>query len=437
MFSQFSSKSLFSTAQANLDYRLVFVVSCLLSMWLITIDPLINRDAIIYLRTADAYLQDGILASQSLFDRPFLSILFALIHKFTGIPLVYAGQMVVTVFYGLLATGFVATVRTLGGDLRVQMLAAVLIISHPVLNDWRANIFRDSAYWALSLLAFRELLLFARSPALRHQIAWFAYIGLACLFRFEGLFFVILAPFSMLFTGEKARRGRNCLRLMILPLTTLAGLLGFLLIYRSYLYSGEPLFQDISAYVNTLITAWTKFGVRVDASAQSLLEFTSREDATIAAIGGLAAILVVSICRAIMWPYVAVLAWGAANRLFDRIAPRDRVLINSHLLICLIYLALFLFTKRFMLERYSGIFTLYMLLYLSFILNTLWARGKNHLGKALVILLLLGMSLDSTFNSEYKKAFIGDAIEWVTVNTPRMSRWSPTTLSSAISAGGK
>jgi hypothetical protein len=205
---------------------------------------------------------------------------------------------------------------------------------------------------------------------------------------------------------------------MILPLTTLAGLIALLLIYHFYLDSGEPLFRDISAYANTMITAWTKFGLRAEASAQSLLEFTSREDATIAAIGGLAVILGMNICRAILWPYVAVLAWGAANKLFDRIAPRDRALINSHLLICLIYLALFLFTKRFMLERYSGIFTLYMLLYLSFILNTLWTRGKNHLGKALVILLLLGMSLDSTFNSEYKKAFIGDAIEWVTANTP-------------------
>ena len=82
VFSQFSSKSLFGTAQANLDYRLVFVVSCLLSMWLITIDPLINRDAIIYLRTADAYLQDGILASQSLYDRPWLCIHFWGIKNF-------------------------------------------------------------------------------------------------------------------------------------------------------------------------------------------------------------------------------------------------------------------------------------------------------------------------------------------------------------------
>ena len=57
----------------NLDLRIVFGLSLLLSLWLIYIDPLINRDGIIYLRAAEAYLQDGLLASQAIFGRPLLS----------------------------------------------------------------------------------------------------------------------------------------------------------------------------------------------------------------------------------------------------------------------------------------------------------------------------------------------------------------------------
>ena len=77
---------------AAIDYRVVAALSLLLSLWLIAIDPVLNRDAILYLRTADAYLQGGFAASQQLFERPALSICLALLHQFTGLPLVYARQ---------------------------------------------------------------------------------------------------------------------------------------------------------------------------------------------------------------------------------------------------------------------------------------------------------------------------------------------------------
>ncbi|MFT6052423.1 MAG: hypothetical protein ACJAZ0_002758, partial [Halioglobus sp.] len=58
------------TIHPAIDYRFIVAASLLLSLWLTLLDPLINRDAIIYLRTAEAYLQDGLIASFSVFDRP-------------------------------------------------------------------------------------------------------------------------------------------------------------------------------------------------------------------------------------------------------------------------------------------------------------------------------------------------------------------------------
>jgi hypothetical protein len=421
VFSKLFQISPFDSKQLHLDYRVVCIASCLLSIWLITIEPVINRDAIIYLRTAEAYLQDGLLASQLLFDRPLLPIIIALIHKATGIPLVNAGHLVITFFYALLAIGFVSTIRVLGGDRRVQIFAAIIIISHPMLNSSRASIMRDPAYWALSILAFRQLLLFARCPNRRNQLYWFAFTALASLFRFEGLFFILLSPLALLFVGEAQNRKRNCLQLMILPLIAIAALASFILVYQLVLFPGEQLFRGIGAYVSNFLSIADQFASIADNSADSWLEFTSRDDSIVALLGGLAAILAINIIRAITWPYFALLLWGHAKQLFDRISTSDRILINSQLVICLLYLVLFLLTKRFMLERYCEIFTLFALLYLPFIINSLWRNGRKFGGKILVALLLLAMSMDAAHNSDYKKAFIADATNWLIANTPEQS----------------
>ena len=65
-----------------------------------------------------------------------------------------------------------------------------------------------------------------------------------------------------------------------------------------------------------------------------------------------------------------------------------------------------------------GILTIFLLLYLPCIFNSVWSNGEKQGGKILVSLLLVGMSLDSLHNQDYKKAFIGDATEWLLTHTP-------------------
>ena len=87
-------------------------------------------------------------------------------------------------------------------------------------------------------------------------------------------------------------------------------------------------------------------------------------------------------------------------------------------MIALLYLILFVFTKRFMLERYCSIFTLFLLLYIPFILNNMWGKQYQYRGKFFVILLLLGFSIDSLTNRDYEKAYIREATEWYVDNAP-------------------
>jgi len=404
--------------QTPVDLRVIATISLLLSLWLILADPIINRDAIIYLRTAEAYLQGGLLASFSLFDRPFLSIMIAWLHQITGLSLLHCGLIFSALFYALLSTTFVSIIRQLGGDRRVQLIAAIVILSHPMIATGRDSIMRDAPFWAFSLLAFRTLLFYVRQPTLKRQVQWFIFVAIAALFRFESIFFAVLAPLAVFIAADRSHRLRISVRLLALPLTAIVMLVLIILLVQSVLLPESLLFPDISGYVNKLTLFPQVFNDVSTATGEALLSFSAKSDAKVASIAGLAAILVVHLCRALMWPYVIVLLWGRAQGLFILIPRQPRSLLNSHLIISLIYLSLFTLTNRFMLERYCHIFTLFVALYLPFIINAAWAPERKPLTKILAVLVLVGMSIDVSGSLGSRKIYKRDASQWLVASTP-------------------
>ncbi len=401
-----------------IDYRIIVAASVVLSIWLMLIDPVINWDAILYLRTAEAYLQEGLLTSFTLFDRPFLSILIGLLHRVSGLSLLHSGLLLSTVFYAILSTAFVSIVRLLGGDRRVQIIAAVIILSHPLLAQGRDSIMRDPPYWAFSLLAFHALLLYLQHPVFKYQLRWFAFIALATMFRFEGLFFVLLAPLAVFIASQQPDRLRIAIRLLALPAGVIVCLAMAVLLIQTPLLPNAHLFSDINGYIDKLRAFPQDFTALSAATGDALLVFTAKDDAGIATLAGLAAILFINLFRAVMWPYVLVLLWGQKNKLNKLIAHPSRSLLNSHLVIGLVYLGLFTLTNRLMLERYCHIFTIFVALYLPFIINAAWDPQRKPLLKYLAIFLLVGMSIDVVGNFNYKKMFIKDAAIWVATHTP-------------------
>ncbi len=406
-----------SPSQSPLDLRVVAAISLLLSLWLILIEPIINRDAIIYLRTAEAYLHDGLLASFLVFDRPFLSIIMAALHQLSGLSLLHSGLLLSAVFYAILSTSFVSGVRLMGGDRRVQIIAAIVILSHPMIASGRDSIMRDAPFWAFSMLAFRTLLLYIRQANLKHQLHWFLFIVGASLFRFEGLFFAVLAPLAVFIAAERSHRMRISLRLLALPVAAIGSATLVIILVQTEWLPGSQLFRDIAYYVGKLLALPADFAQVASATGKALLVFTAKEDANIAAMAGLTAVLLINIARAIMWPYVIVLLWGKMQNLGASIPLPARRLLNAHLLISLIYLALFILTNRFMLERYCQIFTIFVALYLPFILNAALAPGARSLTKILAILVLLGMTIDVAYSLGNRKIYQREAVQWLLQNT--------------------
>ncbi|PLW70825.1 hypothetical protein [Pseudohalioglobus lutimaris] len=403
-------------SEANIRYRWIIAASLLLSIWLIWLDPLINRDAIIYLRAAEAYLRDGVAASQQIFGRPLLPICIATLHQLTGIPLLYAGLLITTAFYVVLCVAFVDTVRVLGGKRSVQLIAAIVILSHPWINHTRASIMRDPIYLAFVVLSLREMLLFIHAPGMTRQLRWVTYIVLATLFRFEGVFLAAMAPLALLFTREVDQPRRRCMQLLV-PQLLLCGLgVVALYSYQKLNPAAPVLFPGIGLYLERLLAFPHTFAELARQSAEPMLMFTARDDAPIAAVAALAAVLILNLCRAITWPWVIVLLWGARAGIGHRFRRDDLVLIYGYLFITLAYLSTFVAINRFMLERYTSQAAIFLLLFLPFFLSSLWHRGSWK--KYLVLAVLLGTSADTLHSNTRDKVFIVNATRWVAENTP-------------------
>ncbi|MFT5482425.1 MAG: hypothetical protein ACI9GW_001076 [Halieaceae bacterium] len=398
------------------DYRAIATVSLLLSLWLVLIDPVSNRDAILYLRTAEAFLNDGFWASFATFDRPLVPIIFALIHKLTGLSLLHSGQVFTTLIYIALSLSFVRAIKELGGNAQVQAIAVVIILTHPIINSYRTAIMRDPGYWTFCILAMVELLRFSRSPSLTGQLRWTLYMGLAILFRFEGTLLALLTPLALYFTMDTSplKRLRYALQLQLPAIVVAAVGISAL-----GLDNQNTLLPHINNYSNNL---WFFSDVIDDIALRTgpeLLKGSAIEHARVAVFGGLIAIFLLNVVMAMQIVHGLVLLLGWRRGWLLRINADARVILNAHIAVCGLYLLIFTFSNQFMLERYAAQMVIFLLIYASFAAQGLWSEVRSSvLFRSGLILILLVLILDLLHNFNYRKAYLADATRWIQENTP-------------------
>jgi 4-amino-4-deoxy-L-arabinose transferase-like glycosyltransferase len=395
-----------------LDNRLLFLGSMLLSVWLVFMDPVLNRDAILYLRAADAYREQGLAAAMALYDRPFLSVLAAYLNQWTGLRMDLSALFILGLLYSTTVLVFIALIRNLGGDYRVQTLAAVLILAHPEVNAFRSSVVRDPGFWAFALLGVLLLLRYLQQHRLSDLAGWVLALSAATLFRFEGLFLMAAAPLLLLLAAEHDRW-----RLLAPLLLALAALVALGLGAWLALSDQQLNFEHIAVYIGQALTWQEQFSASSEGVADQLLRLTSVDDAPVAVVGALFAVLMITLARALMWP--AILLWvagwwrgGALNW-----TRGQHCVIWGHAAVCFVYLTLFLFTNSFVVERYTGLLVLLLLLPLPFWLAGLWDLNRVTV-RVLIVVILGGLAIDTLHNADYRKAFISDATDWMRRNAP-------------------
>jgi len=208
------------------------IVSLLLSLAAIYMDPVVNNDGILYIEAADHFRSGDWAAGFSLYKWPFYSLVIAAAGAVPGIAGGHAAYATNAVLYVVLVLGFVALVRAMGGQGRVLWLALAVALLHPVLNEYRPFIIRDVGYWACYLWSLAYFFTYLRTGHRRLLLFWALFSLFAFLFRVEGVLLITLLP-ALLLAGRLHGRQR---------LSALAAAFGI----AALILGGAPLWQYVS-----------------------------------------------------------------------------------------------------------------------------------------------------------------------------------------------
>jgi len=181
-----------------------------------------NDNGYIYLRAAQFFLDGGLDAARTVFHLPFFPIMIASVSTITGLSLENASYLLNSLLLAVMAVAFGKIVSELTTDRRVLIAAVILLLAHPKLNDnYRASIIRDPGYWAFYLLAILSYLRFWKRPRLQEALGWGCAMIAATLFRYEGVVFLLCAPFFLFLRSNTSTKNklRQFCKLNIIPVS--------------------------------------------------------------------------------------------------------------------------------------------------------------------------------------------------------------------------
>lgn len=189
---------------------LAVLASLVVSAWLIATGDIVNNDGMLYLSAAERIAQGDWEAARGLYGWLFYPWLIAVISGIAPLGLEASAHLVDAAMAAVMVYAFLSIIRELGGDRKVELIAAFVIVFHPYLNDSRAEILRDHGYWALYLLATFYFLKCHRNPSWPNALSWACLMALATLFRIEGSVILVALPFLLLLKRDElpARRLR-------------------------------------------------------------------------------------------------------------------------------------------------------------------------------------------------------------------------------------
>ncbi|HLF66814.1 MAG TPA: hypothetical protein VI522_04280 [Gammaproteobacteria bacterium] len=172
-----------------------------MSSWLNS-QAIVNSDGVLYLQAAQAYALEGWDAAVAVYKWPFYSAAIAWTQTLTSLSLVNSAYALNTLLCVVIVTAFIQLIGALGGRLQEQVFAAVIILLHTGLNDYRDYIIRDLGHWAFMLYGLYFLILYSKKRQLRFALGFGLAMFTAFLFRTEALFVMLLAPLTLLFCNE-------------------------------------------------------------------------------------------------------------------------------------------------------------------------------------------------------------------------------------------
>lgn len=400
-------------------YWFVATASLFLSWYRAAARDLINKDGVLYADVASAFLSGGVGAAIDVYHWPFYGILTGLVHMLTGLGIERSADSLNAILLMLACLVFVRIYEEISGAESRIWVAAVLLLSLPILNDYREMSIRGFGFWAFMLLSLFWFIQYSRYPFYKTALKWQLGVAMATLFRVEGIAFIIFAPLYFVFIQESRRQ----VFMHIFRLNVLFILLAVLGIVTLYFMDALPKsgatevpMQFSYALPMSLITALNN---EAELLYTRMHDLSSVNDARIILISGLLALVFVKVALNIGLPVLAVWVYGVYRRWL--LMTRESYIVLYFAIIGLSALVAIIGNHFFLSSRYTVLPVLLCSLisfqYIDYLFRYL-ASKQLHKWQMAAGVLILALFLDGVISGGASKANIREAAEWVKSGVP-------------------
>ncbi len=202
-------RQLYLKCESN-PYYLVAIVSLLFSILAIMTRDLINSDGTVFLTYAEMVSQGSIKHVISEYPYPLFSILISFLSVFLLGNLQLAADVLLAFFWMVAGVSFVGILRSLGSSPKTVMIGLVAFLLFPVLNEIRADVYRDPGYIAFGLVSIWMFFKYRTNNRRLYLVLSMLSAISATLFRIEGSVFLVLPLIVFIL-----RSNNNYLRLIL------------------------------------------------------------------------------------------------------------------------------------------------------------------------------------------------------------------------------
>ena len=415
------------TRKSGSVYLFAVIFSVLLSILASIKNVLINPDAICYLQSAET-MKMGLSAAMHLCDQakwPFYSALIYSLASVTKLSVYYSASILNGIFALISVVTFIGIIQFLTPSKRILWLAAFVILLAHQFNSIKIYIVRDHGFWAFYLLSLFFLLHYFRKPEWRTAIAWNVSLGLAILFRIEGVIFLLFLPLFVWFDVSRTwlSRFNSYFRLNILLLFVLAMVAVWVMYHSQQVFSnvgrmGEVEFQVIHGF--DMVTQ--HFRNNSVALAQHVLSPYAESEAATALFLMLISWYIFSVAANISFIYAVLVVYAWRNKLL--IADnRARLVLWAYVIINIVITTIFLIENMFLSKRYLLALSLTLMIWVPFALDRLIElRQKTKWPLVLAVFFIFVSALSGIVEFGHSKKYIRQAGDWLAVNTSETTR---------------
>jgi hypothetical protein len=399
---------------------LIVAANIALSVWAIRLDPVINNDGVTFLGLAQWILAGNWQAAFDYYNWPFYSIFIAAVASITSLSIEHSAHLLNSLFIISLSWAFVSIVAELSdNNRRIIVIAIIVILFFPSITKYRAFIIRDFAYLSCYLWSLYFLIRFCRTPNKLLFGLWLVFAVLSCLFRFEGIAFILLAPyFLLLFTTPKMASQRGKLALVSVGLLSVS--LGLLYWYINDKYA--PM-------INRAQLQGDQINSFVDLFIANTQEKLGGKDMSVWNYLGVIAQNIGNVCyelfrrMGVFYLLFAIFAYYKKLGLQEQLTRRIWLVYVFANLAMLMVFGLY---NTFLASRYTMATALTLLILAPFVIDLILRAFKNiawwkRLSSGLAIVVLVLVSLEG-LDVRTNKHHLRESADWISSNLPPEAR---------------